>query len=110
MQVVRRIDDLSAGRPFFLMQDARRIGTGVDVAYAYLLYWRGLSDLAVAQPQGADTPVFVILDHRSRLRPQPALLLKNLQPAAELNHLTLYQIPPDQRTLWLQTLHDYPPP
>jgi hypothetical protein len=86
------------GGPFRLMQDARDAGTGVDVAYAVLLYWAGIDQLQTTKQPGV--PIFVIMDPRTVPRPDRAAFLRGM-PRRDFQRLSLVTIPGDRAADWL---------
>lgn len=106
-EVVRIMARLNDGGSYFVHQDARRIATGIDVAYTYLLYWGGIYENVEPDPLAADH-LFVILDHSSRIHPAMDAFLHGL-PKVDFPRQTLFLIPREERPSWLLILERYPP-
>ncbi len=92
-----------------VMQNARNPQTGVDVAYAYLLYWRGLNEQVVDNPAQAEM-TFVIVHRRARLLPPPALFLRHRPARIAFPHSDLYRLSSRETNEWLEILRRFPAP
>lgn len=107
MNAIALIEGLAGGEPFFVMQDARSISTGLDISYVYLMYARDMSDLARAAP-GAGENFFVIVDEHTRMRPEPAVFLRGTGTPFVSRRLRVYTISADRMEDWLEVLRRYP--
>ncbi|MEO8376164.1 MAG: glycosyltransferase family 39 protein [Candidatus Sumerlaeota bacterium] len=90
----------------FVMQDGRQKNTGLDIAYVVLAHDAVLG-LGEITSEESPFPIFVIVDHRSLLRPQVANYLRH-QPGEEFQHLTVYTIRQAQRASWLELVERFP--
>lgn len=109
MAAIDEVAERTGTRPYYLMQDGRPPESGVDYAYAYLLYWREINEQATSGPEPG-TAIYVIVDRRSRLRPVPALYLRQVSSRTDLPHLILYRLDPPSGLEWATLTRQHPPP
>jgi hypothetical protein len=108
MALIAEMGELSEKESFFLAQDGRSMGAGLDVAFVYLLYHFGLNEQQVYSPDDAEH-VYVLWEHRSRVRPEVLFFLRQ-QPQTSFPRATLFEVPEGAREVWLSTLRQFPAP
>lgn len=96
----------SGGAAFNLVQDARRPGAGIDVAWLYLLHARGM--VGDYRPEGAAAGRhFVVHDERRPLAPAAGLFLRR-HGGWRVGPLVVYTLDDDSWIAWDALRRAYP--